>query len=297
MICIQLSGGLGNQMFQYACGRSLAYKHQTDLVFDVSRLNKQRITRGITIRSFELDIFKINASEVSKKDLKKLKPFIYRIVNTFNIKIGLKGIQTLKYFIENKYSYNAGIEQTTIDCFLSGYWQSPRYFQAIDTMLRDEFKFPTALNNVNHEWMDAILNTNSVGLHIRRTDFVNNISHDIHGICSMEYYKSAIEFISDKIKDPFFFIFSDDIEWAKENLKLTYPCSFISGNKGNKSYIDMQLMSACKHNIIANSSFSWWGAWLNNYQDKIIIAPNSWFTDETMNSQIMDLIPKEWIRM
>ena len=295
MICIQLCGGLGNQMFQYACGRSLAYRHQTELVFDMSRLNKKQ--GGITIRQYGLDIFNIQGKEISEAGVGKNKPLIYRILSTLSIKLRDKGIQMPAYFIENKYAYNAGIEKTSGNCFLSGYWQSPYYFQSIEYLIRQEFTFPNKLNKENSDWLNEIKNANSVSLHIRRTDFVNNISHDIHGICSMEYYKSAIEFISDKIKDPFFFIFSDDIEWAQENLKLPYPSSFISGNKGNKSYIDMQLMGACKHNIIANSSFSWWGAWLNNYQDKIIIAPKQWFADESMNAETMDLIPKEWIRM
>jgi hypothetical protein len=295
MICIQLSGGLGNQMFQYACGRSLAYHHQTELVFDISRLNKNH--GGSTIRQYALDIFNIQGKEISEAGLGKSKPLIYRILNTLSIKIRGKGIQTPAYFIENKFSYNAGIEKISGNCFLSGYWQSPYYFQSIEYLIRQEFTFPNKLNRENSDWLNEIHNANSVSLHIRRTDFVNNISHDIHGFCSMDYYREAINIICSKVNDPVFFIFSDDIEWAKQNLKVTHPCSFISGNKGSKSYIDMQMMSACKHNVIANSSFSWWGAWLNSNADKFVIAPKKWFSDNKMNEQTGDLIPEGWIRI
>jgi hypothetical protein len=295
MICIQLIGGLGNQMFQYACGRSLAYRHKTALIFDTSHLKKKK--GGITSRSYSLDIFNIQGAEISEAELKKTRPRIYRIFNSLSIKLRHKGIQTSTYFIENKFSYNAGIEKTSGNCFLSGYWQSQRYFKVIESLIRQEFTFPNKLNRQNSDWLSEIKNSNSVSLHIRRTDFVNNISHDIHGFCSMDYYKEAIETMHGKVKNPVFFIFSDDIEWAKTNLVITSKCFFISGNTGSNSYIDMQLMSFCKHNIIANSSFSWWGAWLNSNADKIVTAPLKWFKEEILNSNTMDLIPETWIRL
>ncbi len=153
------------------------------------------------------------------------------------------------------------------------------------------------MDNKNLEIENLIKSVNSVSLHIRRTDFKNTKSNTTHGICSLEYYGEAVKFISNKLVDPHFFVFSDDINWAKENLNLPYKLTFISGNSGDKSYIDMQLMSVCKHNIIANSSFSWWGAWLNSNMNKIVIAPRMWFFNKELNIQTNDLIPDEWIRM
>jgi len=295
MICVNINGGLGNQMFQYAFGRALAHKHKTSLVLSFSQLNQN--TKGTTKRAFELEVFRVNINEASAKDLKKLRPILYRAINVLAFKLGFKGIQMSKYFIENKFSYNSNIKKVGKDCFLSGYWQSPKYFDSIESLIRDEFTFHSKLDDRIIEVEDLIIKTNSVSLHIRRTDFQNTISNNTHGICSLDYYEKAVKFISDKFTEPHFFVFSDDINWAKENLKLPYQLTFVSGNNGDKSYIDMQLMSECKHNIIANSSFSWWGAWLNPDPDKVVIAPEQWFSDVKLNAQTIDLIPETWVRL
>jgi hypothetical protein len=298
MIIIKYNGGLGNQMFQYACGKALALKHNTSLFSDLSSLNKNTDSSRTTKRSFELlEVFKINIIEASVADLKSVKPILYRATNVFAFKLGFKGIQMSKYFIENKFSYNHNIKKVGKDCYLSGYWQSPKYFDSIASLIRKEFTFYKQLDDKNLEMESLIKRVNSVSLHIRRTDFKNTKSNTTHGICSLEYYGEAIKFISTKIRDPHFFVFSDDINWAKENLKFPYKLTFISGNSGDKSYIDMQLMSVCKHNIIANSSFSWWGAWLNSNMNKIVIAPKNWFFNKELNNQTNDLIHEEWIRM
>jgi hypothetical protein len=294
MIIVQFNGGLGNQMFQYACGKALAIKHNTSLVSDLSLLNKSVNNGGTTKRSFDLlRVFNINVLESNVANLKSQKPLFYRVANVFAIKLGLNGIQTTKYFIENKFSYNDSIEKVGKDCYLFGYWQSPKYFDSISSLILKEFTFSNQLDDKNSEMAGFITTVNSVSIHIRRTDFKNTT----HGMCSLEYYEEAVKFISTKIANPHFFVFSDDINWVKKNLKLSYQCMFISGNSGYKSYIDMQLMSACKHNIIANSSFSWWGAWLNQNPNKIVIAPKIWFVDKKLNDQTIDLIPDTWKRM
>ena len=296
MICVQLSGGLGNQMFQYACGRALAFKHQTKLLFDSSQLLSKKSGSGITNRSFELGIFNINAMEAKKEDIKKLKPLPHRIANVLFLRTGFQGIQSSKYFVENKYSYNNNIEKIGKNCFLAGYWQSEQYFQNIRSIIKDEFRFKPFSDAKNIQWQNKIENENSVSLHIRRSDFVNNKFHDIHGTCSIEYYLKAAGYISANTTNPFFFVFSDDIEWARKNLNLSGECEYISGNSGENSYMDMQLMSMCKHNIIANSSFSWWGAWLNQNPEKIIISPKQWFIPKVLNDKTVDLIPGTWLR-
>jgi hypothetical protein len=295
MICVQLNGGLGNQMFQYACGRALAYRSNSELILDTSQIRKRLNGGGSTFRSYDLNIFKINARKADIADIKKLKPTYLRVVNVILLHTLGKGIQTTNYFVEKDFSYNQAIERIGNDCILIGYWQSSRYFQNIESLIRKEFSFPEIQDEENRNRVTRIEHENSVSLHIRRTDFVNNKYHDIHGTCSLEYYKGAIKFITDKVTSPYFYIFSDDLEWARSNLNLTYPYEFVSGNTGKQSYIDMHLISLCKHNIIANSSFSWWGAWLNQNPDKIIIAPERWFKDSSKNTD--DLIPESWIRL
>ena len=138
-----------------------------------------------------------------------------------------------------------------------------------------------------------ISQTNSVSLHIRRGDYVSNQkTNQTHGTCDLDYYQRCITEIEKEVENPYFFVFSDEIEWVKENLKINHPAEYVDQNTGDKSYEDMRLMSQCKHNVIANSSFSWWGAWLNSYPDKIVFAPKRWFASDKHNTK--DLIPEGW---
>jgi hypothetical protein len=295
MICIQLNGGLGNQMFQYAFGKACAIKNQTDIILDISRLERSHTSPNNTTRSLEIHIFNSEITIASVKDLKKHKPIMYKIANVIAINTGYGGIQTSKYFIENKFYFNKKISLISTNCFISGYWQSYLYFNKIKTFIDDEYKFPELINIQNRSIMKEIKTVNSISLHIRRTDYINNNNNtEGHIVCSVDYYLKAVAVLSNKVVEPVFFIFSDDINWAKKNIHLKYPCKFISNNTGKSSYIDMQLMSNCKHNIISNSSFSWWGAWLNKNPEKIVVAPKYWYTDENRNAKISDLIPRMW---
>jgi len=297
MICIKLSGGLGNQMFQYACGRSIAHKHQTELLLDISLLKRKETNSSSTKRKFELNIFQLNAQIASKEDVQKLKSIFYRFANILSLRAGYGGIQDKRYFIERKIYFEESIKKVGEDCYLSGYWQNERYFQSVDYIIRKDFQFHLPTSNNNKDLLRKIHNENSISLHIRRSDFANGHYHAIHGVCSIEYYINASKYISENFSNPFFFIFSDDICWARENLKLSYGHRFIDENVGEQSYIDMLLMSNCKHNIIANSSFSWWGAWLNPNPNKVVIAPKQWFANEKLNAQAIDLVPPKWIRL
>ena len=297
MIYIQLNGGLGNQMFQYALGRKLSKKQGTELFLDDKLLKYKKTTNDHTFRSFELDIFNINKKKIEINYIKKTVFIFYRIINSIAMRLGLNSFQNSKYFVERNFSYNKDIIKIKSDCFLSGYWQSPLYFESIESVIREDFKFPKLQKYSNINIAKKTEDLNSVGIHLRRGDFLNLKSHGVHGTCSPEYYQSAIDFISNKIKEPTFFIFSDDQEWVKQNFNFISNSFHISGNTGINSYRDMQLMSRCKHNIIANSSFSWWGAWLNSNPEKIIIAPKKWFSCENLNKQTNDLIPETWVRL
>jgi len=174
-----------------------------------------------------------------------------------------------------------------------GVWQSTEYFADINDLLFQEFSFKTPQDKKNRDISEKIINCNSVSIHIRRGDYLNSewgkLLSVINGIT---YYKNSIEYIEEKITNPHYFIFSDDIQWAKDNLKLA-SCTYVDHNKDEASYIDMYLMSLCKHNIIANSTFSWWGAWLNKNKEKIVIMPDKWINREISQG----IFPKEWIKL
>lgn len=171
-----------------------------------------------------------------------------------------------------------------------GFWQSEKYFLPVEQDVRKSFSFNMDLLNKGTQTVAKEISwKESVSVHIRRGDYINSSNF---GVCSIDYYKLAMSFISEKISDPIFVFFSDDIDWVKENI----PCPnaiYVSCNHGIDSWQDMYLMTQCKHNIIANSSFSWWGAWLNNNSNKIVIAPAKWFN----YSPNYDILPKEWITL
>jgi len=175
-----------------------------------------------------------------------------------------------------------------------GYWQSEKYFIDIKNIITEELSLKKKyIDEIEKNLINKIKNNNSVSIHIRRGDYVNDKTTNLHhGTCPLDYYHRAIKIILANNKKSIFFIFSDDIDWVKKNLKLLHPSFFISGNK---DYEDLFLMSLCKHNIIANSSFSWWAAWLNNNPNKTVAAPKKWFNNPHQNTK--DLIPKPWIKI
>lgn len=135
-----------------------------------------------------------------------------------------------------------------------------------------------------------------MSLHVRRGDYVSDArTHATLGVCSLDYYRAAVRYIADHVEAPEFFVFSDDIAWAQANLELGHPCHYVDHNRGAESYNDMRLMSLCRHHIIANSSFSWWGAWLNPRADKVVVAPARWFAGG--NRVVDDLFPPGWVRL
>lgn len=288
MVIAHLIGGLGNQMFQYAAAKALAAKHTTFLLLDTSSFDSYTLHQG-----FELDrIFSGDFNIAQKADVQKMlgwqslnsvKSYLHRPV--------LSWLRNKALAIEPSFEYWQGFERLSADTYLSGYWQSERYFISAEDIIRADFRFSTPLSAENVELADMIGNSESISLHVRRGDYVNNSAY---ASCSLDYYKSAIEYLTKQLESPTFFIFSDDINWVKENLKLEYPHIYIDNNQGDQSYNDMRLMSLCKHNIIANSSFSWWGAWLNANDAKNVIAPKKWFNTD-MNSK--DLIPASWVRL
>jgi hypothetical protein len=292
MIISNIIGGLGNQMFQYAAGRALSLKQDVPLLLDVSGFSSYGLHQG-----FELDrLFYSDVKFASKLDVHSLLgwqnlPSVRRILS----RSSMKAFRSKKFVFEPHFEYWQAINQVPHDSYLLGYWQSEKYFNSVAQQIREDFVFRPQMNSKNAQLALTISQHNAVSLHIRRGDYINDpVVTATHGLCSIAYYQNAINYISAQVAQPYFFIFSDDMDWVKENLKMDLPCIYIDHNQGVESYNDMRLMSLCRHHIIANSSFSWWGAWLNPSADKIVAAPKHWFAKEV---DTQDLIPQSWVRL
>ncbi|MBQ7259372.1 MAG: alpha-1,2-fucosyltransferase, partial [Paludibacteraceae bacterium] len=176
------------------------------------------------------------------------------------------------------------------NCYLQGYWQSEKYFAEVKEQVRQDFQFCLPLSPEDEQWAKQIQNSNSVSVHIRRGDYLKKRRVEDYNVCSVSYYRSAVKTIQAQVEHPVFYVFSDEPEWGKAQEIFPEGTIFVSGHTGEKAYIDMQLMSLCRHHIIANSSFSWWGAWLGQQEETITIAPDTWFR----NRPRPDIIPQEW---
>ncbi len=290
MVIVQLIGGLGNQLFQYAFGRRLALLKKTNLKLDHSSFDK-----SYKLRKYSLSHFDIEENFVSPEETKKYKNFFSRSfakVNQMN-RNKLALYYSRKYVKEQSFLFDANILKVSSDVYVEGLWQTEKYFKEIEFELRKELVFKTAPSEPNKRMADEIMNTTSVSLHVRRADYVTDVkSNQVHGACGLDYYKKAIAFIAERFENPNFYVFSDDMNWTRSNLLLDFPTKYVDYNNADTDYEDLRLMSLCKHNIIANSTFSWWGAWLNANSKKIVIAPEKWFNDSSKTS--VDLIPEKW---
>lgn len=285
MIIVKLFGGLGNQLFQYALGRQLSILHNVPLKLDASHFETFKS------RKYALGVFNILENHATKQDIarikgKSFKRFMERIL----------AYHKRSHLCERFFYFDPKVLQSQKNVYLQGHWQSERYFKNIEGILRHEFSFKTKPDAKNKETAEIINSVNAISLHIRRTDYICNTAiNQFHGTCSTDYYRQAIKMIAQSVPSPHFFVFSDDLLWAKKNIVLKYPTIFVSHNDSIKDFEDLRLMIQCKHHITANSTFSWWGAWLNNNPNKIIIAPEKWFIHPDYSNK--DLIPSGWIKI
>jgi len=287
MIVVKLQGGLGNQMFQYATGKAVAKRNQTSLQLDLDFLLDRSSDNGshFVFRNYDLDVFRLNASFATQGQEQKYKS------QSVLDKIA-SGFKNKKVYKELFFHYDENALDQKPDLYLDGYWQSPLYFESIEQELRKDFVFAHGIEETSNEVFREIESTDSICVNVRRGDFLTN---SFHGVCDMNYFKQAIEFIGDKLSNPHFFVFSDDLRWCEENFKLEFPMTLVGEEHNGFKYSNkLQLMSSCKHFIIPNSTFAWWAVWLCNRNDNIVIAPKKWFADETINTN--DLIPQRWLR-
>ncbi len=292
MIIVKLKGGLGNQLFQYAIGRNLAEIHKTTVKIDVSYFANYKL-HAYSLSPFNIqeNIASTEECRVKPDDKSKLFEWFNNIlcINT------VKKTHILKYILEKNFYYDSEILKLHDGIYLDGYWQSEKYFIDIARIIHKEFSVKNPQTGKNKEIADKILSCHSVSIHIRRGSYVLPPYNSFHGTCSIEYYHRCINHLVQKVKNPHFFIFSDDPEWVSENLHINHPVTYINHNGVAGDYEDLRLMTQCNHHIIANSTFSWWGAWLSKNNNKIILTPNPWFRNSQLDTR--DLIPSGWIKV
>ncbi len=272
MIVVRLMGGLGNQMFQYALGRGLEEKNNNEMLLDTSFLENRTPGFVNVFRDYELNLF---------PNLKE------KIVTRENGPASVIPVQEPYFhFCQELVDVKLSNEN---DYLLVGHWQTYKYFENVSDSIREEFTFPDIVEPKTKELQEEILSCNSVMINVRRADYlVDSLFEDL----DMDYFLECVDKMSEMVDNPKFYVFSDDIEWCKENFtdeKFFVVDKSYAGHK----YIDyLHLMSCCKHDIIPNSTFAWWAAWLNNNEDKIVMYPSKWFTDPSKDPK--DLFPQDW---
>ena len=281
-------GGLGNQMFQYALGRNLALRLNGELKLDLSWFERD------DLRSYALGSFDIKEAFAEDPEIKKLtvgKAGVFERLG--NRLLGRPRKPSPAYMTEKHFYFDPLVLTHSSSLYLEGYWQSEKYFSDIAPLLRREFTPKAPQTGDNKKLADNIASCNSVSIHVRRGDYVSDPDiQRVHGTCDLQYYQDCVKRILDEIPSPHFFAFSDDPPWVREHLPIPVPLVIVDHNRG-KDYEDLRLMSQCKHHIIANSSFSWWGAWLSPGRDKMVFAPKNWFAGGERDTR--DLIPEDWI--
>lgn len=288
MIIVKLCGGLGNQLFQYAAGRALSLINHTELCLDLSWF--ENIPSSNTKRDYCLKNFTIKASELSGFNK-------YIAILHSNKILSRTPISRIiwKHYREKSFDFDRDFVSLPDFTYLNGYWQSHLYFESYIIQIRHDLKVKLMPNVDDSKYLPKIDQFNSVSIHFRRGDYVNQkAASAVHGACSMDYYKTAIEYVKSKIDNPNFFVFSDDIEWVKNNFVKDDSFNYILRSKTDSEVHDLMLMSRCKHHIIANSSFSWWAAMLNADENKIVVAPKRWFAN---SKPTPTLIPESWVRI
>ena len=283
MIIVRLQGGLGNQMFQYATGLALAMRRDVPLKIDLSLMAVD------PKRSYELHRFQIDTPLTSTWDR-------WRIGQSIRPeRRWLAAMMGFRYVRDREQGYDESIRHAGRQVLLDGYWQSGKYFAGLEPVLRRRFTFRDAPDADNAAMLRTIAAGPSVAVHVRRGDYVSDPQTAATlRPCGVEYYRWAFENMAAAAAGTRYFVFSDDPDWARQNVHPPGETTYVSHNTGRQDHEDFRLMKHCRHFIIANSSFSWWAAWLGEALDKHVIAPRPWFA--TPHGSEADLVPLSWIR-
>lgn len=298
MIVVQLLGGMGNQMFQYALGRRLALLNNTALKLDTSILLDWSPGRHSLNRDYDLNIFNIEGAVASPHDIAPYNSQLMNVLNKllFKIKQKLFGSKITR---ERFFHFDENILKLTGNLYLAGTWQSYKYFEPIADIIRKDFSFKEMPSTKTLLLKDQINSNISVCLNVRRTDYITvKSTSDILSFTGIDYYRKALEAMEERIGNFNVFVFSDDIQWCRENLGfIQQPVTYVDYEYAGKKFSEyLYLMSSCHHFIIPNSTFAWWGAWLSSSSnEKIVITPRKWLNDPTINTA--DLIPDNWLKL
>lgn len=299
MIVLRLRGGLGNQLFQYAAGKSLALHHRVPLKLDTYYYTHHPY-RTLALDSFRTDYQQANESEIASFVGKA------RLEKLFHKKTNYRYCR--RAFGQPYYHFYPDFYQLPNHVYLSGYWQSERYFRPHASVIRKHFIPRAAPSEQNAHLIDEMRRTESVSLHVRHGDYaqVSSSSHFFTTL-DIDYYRSAIQWMQERVGSPRFFLFSDNIDWCRATFTDLNDAVFVDHNQGEDSYWDLWLMAQCRHHIMANSSFSWWGAWLGEHPNKLVVAPRQWFKANRYQGRspvypertyhLQDQLPDEWIRL
>ncbi len=269
MVIAKLQGGLGNQMFQYAFGKMLAARHNTELKIDITMFPTYKY------HLYTLDNLNISAPTATDEEIAqfvKKRPLPGRR----NILRNLFFADATKYVVEPSFYFTQEMMSLKAPCFVDGYWLTEKYFLEIEDTIRKEFSVRTPLNDYTKRMEEKIRSAkHPVMLHVRRMDFAHDPTMKVnHGTVSQTYYEEAMRLMQERQQDADYFVFSDEPEWARQNIFPKGPTEYI-GQGPEVNFMDLYLMSLCEHFILANSTFGWWGAWLSkSYRNNLTIMPS-----------------------
>lgn len=284
VVTVRLLGGLGNQMFQYAAARAVAERTRAEVLLDL------RGFESYTLRKPALHRWRIDARIASTRELHRYPEWQLWLSR----RLASMGIAT-RCYNEPRIGFDPAVLAMRTPLHLNGYFQSEKYFAGLRPKLLEEFVPHAPLSPANRRIAQAAAQTNSISIHVRRGDYISDPGNmAVHGICDVGYYDRAIELLKKRTGSATYFVFSDDLDWARRNIHTPGPVFHVEGNENNPE-MDIHLMARCRHNVCANSSFSWWGAWLNQTASKIVIAPARWFASSSLDAS--ELVPADWIRL
>lgn len=281
MVISRITSGLGNQLFQYACGRAVSLRQGVPLKLDLGNF------RDFQNRRYGLDAFRIEATEATPDEIRELlntDTFWHRLTTP-------PARRRVRH--EQGFAFDETILQAGPDVYLSGYWQSPRYFADGEAALRRELTWWMPPPAETRRFLEKMDDRTAVAVHVRRGDYVSNPGYAKRfGALPPTYYERALGYLADRVEGLHAFVFSDEPAWVKIHFPQTVPLTIVEGNPATE---DLRLMAACRYHVIANSTFSWWGAWLAPFPDKTVLAPARFFNDPNLPDR--DLVPDDWVRI
>lgn len=292
MIIVRIWEGLGNQMFQYAFAKSFYIKTGQEVFLDCKKsfdaslpYARDFISREYMLKHFRISIPKLDMAKHPEWNFLKQDNPIRKIL----YQLSCLGIYPFRFYLgeDSKHTYNEDVYKLK-SCYMMGWFQNEKYFKDIRDELLDDFRLKKKIK-LTSELKEVLEGKNTVSLHVRRGDY-----RKINSCLDKTYYERAIQYMNNRISNPVYVVFSDEVDWVREHIDCHAETVYIQDFDKYKDYEELVLMSKCRNNIIANSSFSWWGAWLNENPEKVVIAPKTWFRSGKDSNHT---VPDEWIKI